>query len=199
MLAVREYRHQPADSRRRGLPAIGFSIQAPTVLDLEKSEPIAPTRATLLIARERGADNTMIGELGIGAFSAALIMDRDGILRQMVEVELERALTAPAAGRREGVVPMELDTGAQGFRGNLVLLRDAAGTAKPTLPYLSLCALGTTALIDAGLFVTMRTAQPSWPAGEQLLGSLLIVRQGGSWHARAATDELHLPVLGRRR
>ena len=203
MPAAREYRHQPADSKRRGLPAIGFSIRAPEGVELIQTAPIAPDRATLLICRELDPDGHVIGELEVGAFSAALIMDRDGILEQMVEVEAERALTAPASGRRDSVLPVEYDSGATGFRADVVLLRDASGEAKPRCPYLAFCALGAAEIVDAGLFVTLRCARPEWPTAELVLSSLRIVRMGGSWSAAVpapANDEMpHLPLLGRRR
>ena len=206
MPGAREYRHQPADSKRRGLPAIGFSIRAPERLALTTTTPIAPDRATLLVCREPDRDG-VLGELEIGAFSAALIMDRDGILEQMVAVEADRALVPPASGRRELLLPVELAAGATGYRADVVLLRDAHGDARPRLPYLSFYALGSPAITDAGLFVTVRTARPEWPALDELLASLFIVRQGGPWSAPApvaepapANDEMpHLPLLGRRR
>ena len=202
MPGAREYRHQPADSKKRGLPAIGFSIRAPERLALASTPPIAPDRATLLTGREPDRDG-VLGELEIGAFSAALIMDRDGILEQMVAVEADRALVAPASGRRETVLPVEFGGGASGYRADVVLLRDARGEVKPRLPYLSFLALGTPEVTDAGLFVTARTARPEWPTLDDVLASLRIVRQGGSWTAPVPTpadDEMpHLPLLGRRR
>jgi hypothetical protein len=199
MPEYREYRHQPADSRRRGLPAIGFALVAPERIELIQSEPIAPTRSTLLVARERDGA-AVIGELEIGVFSAALIMDRDGILEQMVEVEAERAIAAPAAGRRESILPLELETGVAGFRAEVVILRDARGVVKPPFAYVSCCALASSEIIDAGLFVTIRSVRPEWPAGEAMLQSLRIVRMGGSFHARTAGDEMpRLPLVGRRR
>ncbi len=197
----REYRHQPADSRRRGLPAIGFALRAPDRIELIRTEPVAPNRATLLICRELDVSGQAIGELEIGAFSAALIVDRDGILEQMVEVEAERTITAPAAGRRESILPVEYACGPSGFRADVVLMRDAGGVVKPPYPYLTFCALCAPDIIDAGLFVTIRQARPEWPTGDELLSSLRIVRMGGSWNAVAATnDEMpRLPLLGRRR
>jgi hypothetical protein len=202
MPAAREYRHQPADSKRRGLPAIGFSIRAPERLALASTPPIAPDRGTLLTGREPDRDG-VLGELEIGAFSAALIMDRDGILEQIVAVEADRALIAPASGRRDSVLPVELGGGASGYRADVVLLRDAHGEAKPRLPYLSFFALATADITDAGLFVSARSARPEWPTLDEVLATLRIVRMGGSWHAAvpAPTDDEmpHLPLLGRRR
>jgi hypothetical protein len=183
------------------LPAIGFALRIPEALTTTTTEPIAPDRGTLLTCRQVDAKGAPIGVLELGAFSAALIMDRDGILEQMVAVEAERALAAPAAGRRESVLPVEYDGGASGYRADVVLLRDRAGEVKPRLPYLSFCALGTDDIVDAGLFVTIRCAHPEWLALDELLSSLRIVRQGGAWNpAPAANDEMpHLPLLGRRR
>ncbi|HTJ42600.1 MAG TPA: hypothetical protein VL463_10930 [Kofleriaceae bacterium] len=196
----REYRHQPADSRKRGLPAIGFSIRIPDAIATATTTSIAPDRATLLTCRELDRDGLAVGELELGAFSAALIMDRDGILEQMVAVEADRALVAPASGRRESLLPFDYDGGASGYRADVVLLRDARGEVKPRMPYLAWCALGTGEIVDAGIFVTIRCARPEWPACEELLNSLRIVRQGGAWTSPAANDEMpHLPLVGRRR
>ena len=199
----REYRHQPAESRRRGLPAIGFSLEIPPALTITTTAPIAPDRGTLLTCRELDARGEPIGVLEIGAFSAALIMDRDGILEQVVAVEAERALAAPASGRRDSVLSVVLDGGAAGYRAEVVLLRDASGEAKPRLPYLAFYALGTDDIVDAGLIVSVRCARPEWLAQDELLSSLHIVRQGGAWASRQqapADDEMpHLPLLGRRR
>jgi hypothetical protein len=185
------------------LPAIGFALRIPERLQTTTTAPIAPDRATLLTCRELDARGEPLGVFELGAFSAALIMDRDGILEQMVAVEAERALTPPAAGRRETLLPIDYAAGASGFRAEVVLLRDARGEVKPRLPYLAFCALGTDAIVDAGLFVTIRRAQPEWPAQDELLASLRIVRQGGAWAApqpAAPDDEMpHVPLVGRRR
>ena len=200
MPGAREYRHQPSDSRRRGLPAIGFALSVPDGLELIRTEPIAPNRATLLVVRERAGD-PVIGELELGAFSAALIMDRDGILEQMVAVEADRALAPPASGRRDSVLPIELSSGTSGYRADVVLLRDRAGVAKPALPYHAFLALGTPDIVDAGIFVSVRTAKPEWPALDAMLATLRVVRGGGSWAASPPVDDdmPHLPLLGRRR
>jgi hypothetical protein len=197
---VREYRHQPAESRRRGLPAIGFSIIAPEGVELVKTEPVAANRATLLVCRERDEAGRVLGELEIGAFSAALIMDRDGILAQMVEVEAERALTAPASGHHERTRAVEYAGGARGYRSEVVLLSVGPGMPKPREPYLSFCALGSAEIIDAGLFVSVRSQQPSWTHDHDLLESLRIVRLGGSWNTESASQGATvLPFIGRRR
>ena len=201
MPGAREYRHQPTDSRRRGLPAIGFAIEIPDGFELIRTEPIAPTRATLLIVRERAGDR-VAGELEVGVFSAALIIDRDGILEQMVAVEADRALAAPASGRRDSVLPVDLASGATGYRADVVLLRDRDGVTKPALPYAAFLALGQLDLVDAGLFVTARSAQPEWPALHPMLDSLRIARTGRAFAgpAAAADDDMpHLPLVGRRR
>jgi hypothetical protein len=202
MPGAREFRHQPADSKRRGLPAIGFSICVPERLTLSQSPPIAPDRARLVTVRELDRDGLLAGELEIGVFSAALIMDRDGILEQIASVEADRALAAPASGRRESLLPIDYPGGAAGYRAEVVLLRDGSGTVKPRVPYLWFCALGTPDIVDAGVFVTARATGPEWPAVEEILQSLHIVRQGGSWGAapEPANDEIpHLPMLHRRR
>src|SRR5690349_2175246 len=53
---VREFRHQPQESRRRGLPALGFAVRVPEQIELITTEPVATNRATLLVCRERAGD-----------------------------------------------------------------------------------------------------------------------------------------------
>jgi len=199
MSQEREYRHSPADSRRRGLPAIGFSLSAPESIELIPSEPVATTRATLLVCRQLGPDDRLVGELEIAAFSAALLMDRDGILEQMAEVEAEHALASPAAGRMDALFPVHYGGGASGYRAEVVLLRDARGVVKPPCPYLAFCALACDEIVDAGLFVTIRSAAPEWAAADPILASLRLSRLGGSRRAPANDQVVRLPLLGRRR
>ena len=142
-------------------------------------------------------------------FSAALIIDRDGTLRQQVELEAIHAIDDPAAGRLLSIDPVELASGAVGYRAEVHRTRDERGQA-PALPYLSLLALTADDCVTGGLFLTIRTAGAEWPAATALLGTLRIFARDGAGAdtalAAGGPDEEgdvdlipHLPMVGHRR
>jgi hypothetical protein len=100
-------------------------------------------------------DGKLVGELEVEVFAAALIIDRDGILETMAS----SATSTPA-------VAFELP-GASGYRAETV--------KQAELPYLHVLAVALDGAIDGGVIVTMRCAQPEWPAAEALLRSLKIL------------------------
>jgi hypothetical protein len=100
-------------------------------------------------------DGKLVGELEVEVFAAALIIDRDGILETMA-----------SSATHTAAVPLSLGS-ASGYRAEAV--------KKGELPYLHVLALALDAAIDGGVLVTMRCAQPEWPAAEALLGSLRIL------------------------
>lgn len=129
---------------------------------------------------ERREDGKPIGELEIGVFSAALIIDRDGIL-------------SAKASQVSGGMPATPITlpGASGYRA------EAVGTAP--LPYLYVFAMAPDDLgVQSGVLVTVRSARPDWPAAEALLRSLRILTRNG---VVAANDDnsgaFALPLVGR--
>ena len=132
----------------RGATSVGFSIQTGAL------------EVTALPGRVRCAEPP-VGELEVAVFSAALIIDRDGILA---------AKASEAAGGRPAV-PVTLP-GASGYRAEMV--------GQPPLRYLHVFAIAPDDLgIDGGVLVTIRSACPEWPAAEELLGSLRILTRRG--------------------
>jgi len=137
----------------RGLPAIGFQIAT------------GELEVTTLPGRVRCSE-PRVGELEVAVFSAALIIDRDGILA---------AKASEAAGGRP-VVEISLP-GASGYRAEAVV--------DGPLRYMLVFAIAPDDLgIDGGLLVTIRSARPDWPAAEELLRSLRILTRRG----RATND-----------
>lgn len=127
----------------------------------------------MLHCREVRADGRVIGELEATVFPAALIIDRDGIL---AEKAAQVAGGAPA-------VPVRL-AGASGYRADAM-----QGTA---LPYVYVFAMAPEADgVDGGVLVTVRSAQPDWPAGDHMLRTLRLVTRRGV----VANDEPDAPVL----
>jgi hypothetical protein len=104
-------------------------------------------------------DGKVFGELEVEVFAAALIIDRDGILETMAS----SATHTPA-------VAFDLPN-ASGYRAEAV--------KKGELPYLQVLAIALDDAIDGGVLVTIRCAQPEWPAAEALLRSLQILTRHG--------------------
>jgi len=203
MTPTREYRHAVADSRRRRLPGIGFRIRHPETLELTRTPSIAPDRATLVTLRE-SAQGQVVGSLELGVFAASLIIDRDATLLQAAKLEAIRAMAEPAAGRIISVDPVELASGAVGYRAEVHLTRDLRGPS-PALPYVWTLALASDDCIQGGLLLVARTAGAEWPAMTALLGTLRIfARDGAAADTSLPADDdadliPHLPMVGHRR
>jgi len=161
MFATREIRHAVAESRRRGLPALGFVCDAPVALAW-----IAGEGATIGTAIERAADGAVIGEIAIAIVGASLIMDRDGVLAETAHTGAARAADGSPA-REEARGPTTC-AGASGAVASLVRL------GRPPLPYVSVYALAGDDVIASALLVTVRHAAPEWPAAEALVASLRV-------------------------
>lgn len=131
-------------------------------------------------------DGRTVGELEVAMFSAALIIDRDGILEEKArEVAAHSAQAAQVAGTVAVSLP-----GASGYRA------DVEPTGNVSLPYVYVFAMAPHDLgIDGGIVVTVRSAKPEWPAAEAILGSLRLLTRHGP--AQAANDEAeaHGPLL----
>lgn len=170
---AKAYRQLPAASRQRGLPSIGFEIVPG---DLEVTPEAGPA---LVKCCERRDDGRPLGELEVTVFSAALVIDRDGILEAKAS---DHTGGAPA-------VPVSLP-GASGYRA------EARGDA--TLPYRYVFAIAPHDLaIDGGLLVTVRCATPDWPAADAILRSLRILTRAGTAPANDTDDAAPmLPFLG---
>lgn len=166
MAHAKAYRQPPQASRQHGLPSIGFEIVPG---DLE----VLPTGA-LVKCRERRDDGKTLGELEVTVFSAALVIDRDGILE---------AKASDGTGGSPAV-PVSLP-GASGYRA------EARGDA--SLPYVYVFAIAPHDLaIDGGVLVTVRCAHPDWPAAESILRSLRIITRHGT---APANDDDAAPLL----
>lgn len=128
----------------------------------------------------------MVGELEVIMFSAALVIDRDGILA-------EKACQAMCdlASLRNGAIAMPVALpGASGFR--------AAAVHKAALPYLYVFAVAPPDLgVDGGLLITVRTAGPDWAVADHVLRSLRILTHNGRVATNYEADEGPvLPMIG---
>ncbi len=174
------YRLAPTASRQRGLPSIGFEMTAPDEVEMT---PVG-TGAAILRCRELRADGKTVGELEVEVFSAALIIDRDGILEEKArDVAQDAAHTAVSATCAVAL------PGATGYRADVEL----RGAVRPPLPYVHVFAFAPPDGIDGGVLVTVRSATPDWPAAEAILGSLRILTRHGT--APANDDSEHAPLL----
>jgi hypothetical protein len=154
-------------------------VTAPSEVELT---PIA-AGASVLRCREH-KDGKTVGELEVSMFAAALLIDRDGILEEKAREAAERSVDAASIA---GTVAISLP-GASGYRADVEPSREHG------LPYVYVFAMAPHDLgIQGGIIVTVRSAQPEWPAADAILGSLrLLTRNGG---ARPANDETHAPLL----
>ncbi len=175
------YRHALAASRQRGLPSIGLELTAPSGVELT---PVVEGVAVIR-CRERRADGKTLGELEVSMFSAALIIDRDGILEEKARAVAE---AADHAGRVEGTVAVSLP-GASGYRADVEPTRSA-------LPYIHVFAMAPHDLrVDGGVVVIVRSAQPEWPAAELMLGSLRFLTRHGNAQPANDDNRAHGPLL----
>jgi len=173
MASAKAYRQLPAASRQRGLPAIGFEV-APGELDLE---PVAQGD-TLLRATETRGDGKPVGEIEVTVFSAALVIDRDGIL------EAKASDSSGGAHAMPVVLP-----GASGY-----FAETHAQTA--SLPYRYVFAIAPHDLaVDGGVLVTVRSARRDWPAAEAMLNSLRIITRHGTAPANDSAEVTQLPLV----
>lgn len=177
--SAKAFRLLPAASRQRGLPSIGFEIVPG---DLE----VTPVNdgETLLRCTQTRDDGRPLGELEVTVFSAALVIDRDGILEAKASDNTGGAHAVPV------VLP-----GASGY------FAETRGDAQ--LPYRYVFAIAPHDLaIDGGVLVTVRSARPDWPAADRALQSLRIITRHGVAPANdVAADAPLLPLvppLGRR-
>ncbi len=172
MASAKAYRQLPAASRKRGLPFIGFELATD---DLE----VVPVNdgETLVRCTEVRDDGKPLGELDVTVFSAALVIDRDGILE------------AKASDNSGGAhaLPVTLP-GASGY------FAEAKGDAQ--LPYRYVFAIAPHDLaVEGGVLVTVRSARPDWPAADRLLQSLRIITRHGTAPANDGAEMTHLPLV----
>jgi hypothetical protein len=181
---MREFQQQPSDSRRLGLPPIGFRLRAPERMVIEHASGLA---GAPVVCSEVGPDGRVLGEVEIAVFGAGLIIDRDGVLERIATDAADDV--AAAGGQVTHVMPVTLDSGVSGFRAEVELRGDA------TLPHQVIYALASRDLaVCGGILVTLRAAQPGWPAGDAVLDSIRVLTRDGAQNDQA----LALPVVGRR-
>jgi hypothetical protein len=164
MPAHSTYRRAP-----RGRVTIGFQLEAPSEIEVNEG--------AILHCRELREDGRTVGELDVQVFSAALIIDRDGILAQKACEVLGQEASVRAAPT---AVAVRLP-GVSGFRADAVR---ASG-----LRYVHVFAVAPHDLgVDGGVLVTVRCAGPDWPAAEAMLRSLRIVTRYGTAPANDGDD-----------
>ncbi len=161
----RPFRQPPATSRRRGFSAIGFELLAGPDLVLEE----IASGETVLRVVETSSTGAPIGELEIALFTAALIIDRDGLLSERATQVAQAVSGVAATACCEVTFP-----GAAGFRADAVI------PGRPSLPYVHAFALAPVDGIDGGVILTMRTATTDWQAGESLLYSFKMLTRTGA-------------------
>lgn len=150
------FRQLPTTSRR-----IGFELQTPEDMTVES------TRSG---ARVHGAT----GELEVEVFSAALVIDRDGILEEKINQAIDVALSSDRDAQVMQTIPIELP-GASGYRADIELVRPM-GTPRPARPYLFIFAIAPLDLgVDGGVIIRVRSATPEWEAVDHILRSLRIL------------------------
>lgn len=163
-MVAKAYRQLP--QRLRGLPSIGFEIVPG---DLE----VTPSSGDARVQCRETRDGKPIGELEVTVFSAALVIDRDGIL--------EAKASDGSGGAHASPVTLP---GASGY------FAETRGDA--VLPYRYVFAIAHDHAIDGGVLVTVRCARPDWPAAERVLQSLRILTRHG---VAAANDGEATPIL----
>jgi hypothetical protein len=188
VMAERAYRQLPTASRQRGLPSIGFELRTPNGVDVTPID-----RGPTVVRCCETHEGRTLGELEVSVFSAALIIDRDGILEQKAT-----GVASDAASRDTRVVPAVPVSlpGASGYHAEV----EAIGPARPALPYTHVFAMASNDLgVDGGVLVTVRCARHDWPAAEAILRSLVIFSRN-----RSANDVVQaigtgpaLPIIGR--
>ena len=145
-MSSKAFRQPPSLNR-----PVGFELAAPDEVEITPG-------ATVRCAETR--DGRTVGELEVAPFSAALILDRDGILEEKV-----RGVAGATAA-----IPIELPN-ASGFRAATV-------ASSAPLPYLYVFAFAPLG-VDGGVMVVVRSAQPAWAAADSILGSLRLLTRGG--------------------
>jgi hypothetical protein len=116
------------------------------------------------IEYRRGGER-IIGEIEIQLLSPGMIMDRDGVLTEIVETTL-----AKVAGARSRPMPITLESG-EGWCATA-----SVGPAVGPYPYITVMALGYPDLmVPAALLVVMRAINDPWDGGRAIVESLELV------------------------
>ena len=160
------------------LRRVGFQIETPADVDVRPGSGETAVRCT----QSRG-DGRPVGELEVAVFQASLVIDRDGVLEEMVH---EAAVGEH--GKISPAMPVSLQ-GASGFRAEVQRARAA-------LPYVHVFAIAPNDHVQGGLLVTVRSAAPDWPAADAILTSLRILTRGGRTANDGGEASPMLPVIG---
>lgn len=177
------YRIAPSACRRRGLPAIGVALEAPDGIEVT---PIA-TGETIVRCCQRDGDGRTIGELDVSVFSAALIIDRDGILEEKARSVAEAAPACEVTLTVAVALP-----GSSGYRADA----HERGRERSALPYLYVFAMASHDLgVGGGVVIRVRSARPEWPVAEAILRSVRLSNRLGVAAKDDAEQEPLLPVV----
>jgi hypothetical protein len=159
---------------------IGFQLDTPREVELREG-PVLKCREALQGGRT-------LGEIEISVFSAALIIDRDGVLAEKACEVLGRE----AMLRGDPIAVAVRLPGAAGFRADAV--------QNTALPYRYVFALAPDEVVDGGVLITIRCASPDWPAADQILRSLRVLTRSGRVATHFECDQGPLlPVVTSRR
>ena len=184
-----------ARASERGLPPIELRFRRVEGLDVGELPPaLEGGSGALLRGEERAPDGRLVGWIEMALFSASLVIDRAGELRDIARAGAQVVLAGPERGRLLGEVAVELGGGAGGERIDLLLQLDEEGLFRPECPYASCLALAGDVMLRGGVSVLVRSAGPDWAAATALLESLEIAGPGGS--APGGTGRLELPFTG---
>lgn len=154
---------------------IGFQLEVPREIELREG-------ATLK-CREVLQGGRTLGELEVSLFTAALVIDRDGILAEKACEVLAREATIRGGPTAVAVAL----PGASGFRADAV--------QNAPLPYRYVFAIAPPDLgVDGGILITIRCASPDWPAADHMLRSLRVLTRTGRIATQADVDE-NAPIL----
>lgn len=149
---------------------LGFQLEVPREIEL--------LDGSTLRCREVLQDGRILGELEIRLFSAALVIDRDGILAE----KACEVLAAEATVRGGPTAVAVALPGASGYRADAVV--------HAALPYRYAFAIAPGDLgVDGGIAVVVRCASPDWPAADHMLRSLRILTRTGRIATQAEVDD----------
>jgi hypothetical protein len=148
---------------------VGFQLDVPREVELREG-PVLKCREVLQGGRT-------LGELEVGVFAAALIIDRDGVLAEKACEVLARE----AALRGDPTAVAVRLPGASGYRADAV--------QNTALPYRHVFAIAPDEVVDGGVLITVRCASPDWPAADHMLRSLRVLTRSGRVATHADSDE----------
>jgi hypothetical protein len=164
----REFVHAPKERKRWGIPSVGFRLLIPDAIEIV---PDPKQDLQFHAIEQRAPTGRRIGELKISIINQQLIMDRSGVLHELVGNAAAELVHAPAAGQVDEQV-RHLEIG-EAYCADVVLSVDAEGRRPPLLPYATVMAIGhTDFMLPAALFVLVRSAESRWEAAEEIIGSL---------------------------